>query len=479
MEYLAYFLPPFLSTVTKTHGTQIDMTPDEIALYLDAGVFKKVPRTYLKLALRLHLFFTPMRPKQTKRLITHTIDINNAAMSPPTEFDPVEQRLLDGTAADRCGWVADLMSWYHQLETPIESEPFYSFDTASHGALCLATLATGQRQTVGFAQTISKFLARKTSAYLHLVCPFARPSLHCEYIDNFRRREQDRATAILSAKIFLRVAAFYGVTVNETFKELEASVGLPYDFLGVHYDGTTVSLSEKMREKLELLLDECWQSIPDWTMHDLESAFGLLVSANSVVALCPAVYYLMYKFMRRRAQQNCAGPDKVNLWPCVMPVLRQWLRDMLLAPPRNMAAPPATPSCILVTDASLEGFGAILYLAGKSFSVGGAWPPWVVELDLIIAELEAKTVLLATLFFRQQFPFLADFEWDIVVDNTTVKQIVIKGRSPHFFLNEAVLFLREVGVYIRAIGYINTADNPADVFTRPFADGRNQLPSVW
>jgi hypothetical protein len=82
------------------------------------------------------------------------IDINNAATGPPTSFDPVEQRLLDGTAADRCGWVADLMSWYHQLETPAESEEYYSFDTPSHGALYLATLATGQRQTVGVAQTI-------------------------------------------------------------------------------------------------------------------------------------------------------------------------------------------------------------------------------------------------------------------------------------------------------------------------------------
>ncbi len=321
------FLPPYLSTVPRTGPSRIDMTDDEVGAYLKAGIFKKVPTSYVAKGLCLHLFFTPMFAEHTKRLITHIIDINNhsAGKCPTTTFDAFDVRLVEGTLG--VGWVADLMSWYHQLPTPRCSEPFYSFMHKKFGALCLASWATGQRQTVGAAQSISMFLARKTTQLLRLALPrqlASRGSLSTVYIDNFRRREQDRPTAVLSAKAFLHVAARYNTTVNESLEELVGSIGQPYDFLGVHYDGSFISLSSKMRDKLQALLTECSSSdlIAQWTMQDFASIMGILVNANTVVAACPSKYYYVYKFMRRRAQQQLPDNALVRVWPSTVPIER-------------------------------------------------------------------------------------------------------------------------------------------------------------
>ncbi len=225
-----------------------------------------------------------------------------------------------------------------------------------------------------------------------------------------------------------------------------------------------------MRDKLQALLTECSSSdlIAQWTMQDFASIMGILVNANTVVAACPSKYYYVYKFMRRRAQQQLPDNAPVRVWPSTVPILKEWISDMLFAAPRDMSAPPpARASCILVTDASLVGFGAILFFKGKAYSFRGAWPEWVLRLRMPIVELEGKTVLIAALLFSGQFPELRQANWDIVVDNTTFQQVVLKGRSPSYHLNEAVTFLLDVGISIRSVAYIASADNPADCFTRP------------
>jgi hypothetical protein len=471
---LAFFEPPFLCKVLEWQKTQkpmlqpldniVDLPDNVVDRYFEAGVFEAVPQAELddhrKSALEMHLFLSPMPAKRVLRLITHTIAINDYAEAPAGQslFLSSWNRIQDGVVG--YGWTADAMWYYGQFELPVASRKFFAFKTY-RGYARLATVSTGQRHTVALAQLTSKFLQRRTSDLMGSQIASTWPRLDT-YIDNFRRRESDVSLANKSAEMFMQVAAQYNVTINESLSEIKSSIGKPYEYIGVAYTGDPevprVSLTKKTRMKLEQVLQDL--SVVDrWSFSLAESIFGLLLFASSVVRLQLAPYYYIFKYFRRRHQQQWPPSREANVWPSIHSLLKEWVEELLASSGADIRVT-ADVAGTLVTDASLFGRGAIFFASDGTVHYEGApWPAEVLAKHLAIAELEALAVLEGLRSFVKPGQRV-----HLVVDNTTVLYSAARGRSSNFWLNKIILQMRPYALV--TVRYLASHLNPSDSLSR-------------
>ena len=133
---------------------------------------------------------------------------------------------------------------------------------------------------------------------------------------------------------------------------------------------------------------------------------------------------------------------------------------------------------VLYTDASLSGWGACFFDDdGFTTSTGGSWSPEESKLDISV--LEARAVRLAFSTLARQLARCRSV--DLRVDNTGVEYALRRGGARAEDLN------REVGEFFEAhggvpfattVGYVKSADNPADAPSRGVYVKRPVRPSA-
>lgn len=476
-SFYRFFQEPFLQTITKSGETIVELSAEDIVLLMQAGILRKFDGD-LSEALKMHIFSVPEPHKTRRRFIVHTIDVNNATAwnCPKTEFVEFELMIEAGTSG--YWWTADAAAYYHQIPLPSSSAKYYAFATVI-GTVTLTTIPTGQRQCVGAAQAISKFLLRVTVHNLPTSCE----TKHQEaYIDNFRIIADDVDIATTAARSFVSVCRQYRVTLNETEQQIVDSIKEAKDFRGVRFDGDTVALTEKTHKKFSQITEDL-QLVHHWTIDYIDSVFGLLIFASQVLQTEISSYYYVYKFMRRRHQQLSMGKiirtSSARVWASLLTnkagTLVSWLKELQCTNRRGFPKCRPVQIPVLVTDASLAGFGAMLFIQGKVNWVG---QPWNVEelkkaginLDSrCIAHLEAYAVLKGLELLCNDYVLL-----HLVLDNTSVIGGLHRRRSANFHLNKLIHQMARRWRFA-SISYVESRANPTDALSRVFKPSLDQL----
>jgi hypothetical protein len=314
-KYWWFFTPEALTSVPRSGESIVDISAEDLEFLHRCGLLLK-NQFEPTLGLKMHIFTVPEVAKRRRRLIIHTIDINNFYDCPSTAFQRIEICIEETTAGS--SWFADAAAYYHQFKLPTESLPFFTFATP-FGNFTLTTIATGQRHAPGAAQCLSSFLLRHTAttvASLDKDGDFDMKSMtHSAYIDNFRMTTSNRSLSELSASVFITVCTDFGVTINESLPTIIANMSKSNDFRGVRFNvipeltdvpqpnssfiidkGPSVSQTTKTIEKLRQILDRDLPEVRNWAMSTAESIFGLLIFASAVIQLDIARFFYVYKF---------------------------------------------------------------------------------------------------------------------------------------------------------------------------------------
>ncbi len=216
-----YFTPEVLCTLISTGETVVLLSNSDVQQLIADGLFERSKYDGSK-ALKMFIYAVGEPHKTRRRLIIWTMDINEQTENPlMTPFNAFEVMMDEGMQG--ISWTTDSKACYHQFALPEEAKPYYTFYVQDFGWLNLTTAPTGQRQTVGMAQTVSRFIMRQTIQRSEKMNP-AFCSFHETYIDNFRATHPNREMTKISLANFYTIAAEYDVTINESMKEAAAAI---------------------------------------------------------------------------------------------------------------------------------------------------------------------------------------------------------------------------------------------------------------
>lgn len=329
-----------------------------------------------------------------------------------------------------------------------------------------SSICTGQRQCVALAQIILRALAILTKRAKNpaptttLNTPCAGPVFTTEYIDNIRFAGE--AGVCEDAWRFFRGRA---ESAGLTFEVVTAWSPV-YTFLGILYNHNekTVRLGPKAQKKLALRLHEIETGVfQQWLMQDIVSVFGILIWGSTVLALCPAPYYWVYKFLRRRSSLTLT--TTADVWPSITTLLKQWIRAVSSGTNFVSRNCNINQTVYVFSDASLDGYGVVVYAGNKIYITAGAFNrlehinilearAWMHAITFVLLVLGEKAIT-THIQFR--------------IDNTSVIFAQDNGRSSNFFLNVIISRLQPM---LRAcfasfgVDYVKSCNNHADIFSR-------------
>ena len=143
--------------------------------------------------------------------------------------------------------------------------------------------------------------------------------------------------------------------IGATFNGDDSVKGHAYTFLGVMFDhkAATVKCSKKVPDAMRQLDGSVL------TIGGLESAIGKLFYASAVLGPAP-LYYWLLKTTRRRLHTVNAGYSKVTDKAELPPAALAQLNGVADNAPRIVPKERASPKWVLYSDASFQGWGAVL-----------------------------------------------------------------------------------------------------------------------
>ena len=191
-------------------------------------------------------------------------------------------------------------------------------------------------------------------------------------IDNARMCSDNLLSLCAAWSALKKLCAYVGITVGE---ETPPSPNAePYVFLGIRYDHAqnSVRLADKSIIKL-LRAAEDIRLYRDGNIDDVLAVFGLCIWGSAVTDFPMARVYYIFKFIRRLSRKRSTGSEPVSLWNCIRVSWRSWIAAVC-AETRIHATPER--SIIAFTDASLSGWGAVIFKADvvKSLALTGLRP---------------------------------------------------------------------------------------------------------
>lgn len=401
--------------------------------------------------------------KGRRRLITEPIDANNYLKLEKT-ISLCSPQTCGRSAARSCResrgrpgpfvFTADFAFFYGQFRLPDEVRNFHCFPWRG-ASWRLTTLPTGGRPCVGLAEfccrAASLGLAGRTETY----------------IDNTRNTSDDLMQAVYNVMAFTSSCWQLGMQLNESEQCLLAQLqNGSHTFLGLEYDmqHETWKVSQRLRSKLLEAANLVTQHQLTW--KQVQKILGLM---NTAEALPPVLnkatidrYYFL-KFVRKTARRNLSSSALVTPWQSRQ---RKW-RAMIqrLAADKSYPLPfEESEDAVLVTDASLSGFGAVFYSELGTSVVAGAW---VDGLQVAIAERELQAIEEALI----RLP-VANRKIAIFVDNTEAIAGISRGTLRNFWRMKKVesiaLLLKRKNAIFTSVQYVKSEENEADYWSRIF-----------
>ena len=381
------------------------------------------------------------------------------------------------------GVAFDLTRSFFQIEIPKECQPYFAFINEDGKAYAFTRMPMGAVPAAELMHGITTVIAKlaqddvnndpevPTSIFDPGDPNYAYDSHKVRiapYIDNILAGGSlEAATAFAAA--MQRVCAEFTIMLNE---EPHNSPSNCITFCGQKFtfDRKTVSSSQKTVESLQKYLD--WLERLDgrsWvSMRQYAGLMGTLIWASRVLRVPMQNFYTSMKCYRRRCSQITSYDDGVTIWNCSLVQLKAWLQQLLSMVDGIPIPQQVTPLFTLYTDASLTGYGAVLFSPqGSIHTFQGNWRNNH-NTHINLLEMEA-----ATLALQHFISITRGAPVELVVDNTTVRGALVRGYSSSYEVNSA-LFQQNFNVV--AVRYIRSADMPADPLTR---GGAVQLHQVY
>ena len=354
------------------------------------------------------------------------------------------------------GATCDLRVGFYQVALPERLRQNYRFQDADGTVYEMHRLPMGHCVSVDIMQIVIEAIvgAKQT------VRPeFAGPLSPAAWVDG-AMAAGSRAQVAEACAFWAKSAEQVGATFKAPPEPLQR-----LDFIGVDFNfrAHSVRLAQKTLGKLPAKIKH------QITVEELEQLVGRLIFGAGVTRTALGRYYYALKQVKRlfnRCNRGAIKPtDVVDLSNGTVAQLSRLLAAVTLTVPVRLRH--AAPLVSLFTDASLEGWGAVLTdNFGRVLVAGARWPKRHTESgDMAI--LEAAAVRAALASFSNELCSAGALT--VVVDNTSVLAGVSRGtaRSERLapLVAAAAESIRDLDVPAK-IAYIGSKKNPADIPSR-------------
>jgi hypothetical protein len=436
------------------------VTAADLRIYMDFGYFLEVdPSTVRRTAIAFFVI-EERDGVSRRRLIVWPRQLNDELPYDSTFSTPNIWEQAQDVFSGRIAVAFDLAMGFNQVPLHQDIRPYFAI--LVDGKYYVPTvLPMGFRPAPEILHRIVEKLRDDAVAKV-------RSSLRGKFtsrvnIDGVRFVVQDERDALLLGEAFQTICVERNVTLKKEECNKPHTTG---DWCGVVYDFTTkkVWIKPAFVEKLVRTLAEV-RLATQLTIDETRHVYGLLTHGSPVLRAPIYRWYAFDKFARRAmsefASKSKLPSDSVPLWACAKEALVEWLEFLIENQPRTPLRnrEEVDIDTWLFTDASLTGWGAVLMRDGRTFSLGGRWT----EVESNINKLEAMAVALGAEAFSSS---LADRRVKLVVDSSSVKQTLSRGRAHTGALNSAIgNALRQLGAAQPSsveVAYIVSELNPAD-----------------
>ena len=285
----------------------------------------------------------------------------------------------------------------------------------------------------------------------------------------------DHINVVAWQKAFVQVCSSFGVTLNDEPENNAVSHRTEFAGIELNFLQKRVRPRVSFVEKLPTTAGEALR-----TFTDLESCVGKLMYGMAILQMRCHQFHAFFAWWRRCLSQLSRGSLDWESFPFIQARERAQLATMLeqvkrrelvkVLPPPVMTADDLPPDerladvvPVLVVDATLYGYGGVLYERGRVIAAfGDSFPTKAASMGL--AEISAALGMLQ--YFASR---LAGRRFVLLTDNTSCESGVRKGASSHLDMDRAAFaihaLLRDMGASV-VVGHVDTKDNVADAVSR-------------
>jgi hypothetical protein len=433
--------------------TRTTVLQGDIDKLLSDGIIRRVSRRERSSVILGTAFTVTELRKNRRRFIFWPKFLNTSLDDVPPDLHDILDH-CDILSGNQCAATFDLTAGFYQYALPRHLQVKFSFKFAGN-LFCM------NRLPMGF-----KLAPALLEAVLNAVVPAGFPTIIVgTHIDNVRFLGEDSAAVHRMAMEFIQNCEKHGITLNEHQPPSEQG-----DWLGLACDYTpgTVALGPKIIQKLN-----DWKNadLTSATLNDLESLSSLLRHCSRILRIDLVPYYMAVKCYRRKLSASANMPvhtrvsTPANIWPSVIPIFREWISCLLSAPPVSHFIQPTTDTLSMFVDASLSGWGAVLFSPGGYQVLSDVWDE-AIKPDQI-NESELKVVGIAAEGFRKSFEAYPYAKLHIIMDNTSALSALYKPLSHAELLSLTAQRVKPMLPNTRLeASYISTKMNPADELSR-------------
>ena len=228
-------------------------------------------------------------------------------------------------------------------------------------------------------------------------------------------------------------------------------------------------MNENSRTKLGLISETV--ATPEVPLREVMRCTSLLAYCATANGSNKGYYYHIYKFMRRRASEEAVLDAPAIVWPSILGRWADWAKAELNAPARQWyAEQPASNRGHLYTDASLKGWGAILFHSDGSIHIRGAkWSDDELHQAGFTKSGDPNINVLEAMAVQRAFSTLEfDCDLHLFIDNTSVQSRLLKITSKSYRLNNILSQIKDDPKFhlIRRCSYIESHANRSDFISR-------------
>jgi hypothetical protein len=410
------------------------------------------------------VFWVPEKTKKRRRLLQEP-QINTLKEITPGPIKLTTTEDIANGAGHAAATLTDMPWFYGQLLLPQELRKYFCM--VYRGKVYqMTTIPTGCRGAPAFADAIMKVIASKAMREAERTNDGDQPKSTNTYIDNVRFTGPPKLTTD-ALEHFNSIATEMGFSIDSSSEQREVTT---YDFLGYHVrHGTkpTISLTQKTKDKIQQCLDDIQRQDFQPTLRELCEMVGICNWGTLNVARFE--FYWLFKFLRRRifAANNgdSALDEPADMWSSARAALAEWCRQLLRKDNRWLLSEDFEWT-ILITDASLRGFGVFVIPPRGAIQTWGG--PFRDVERIEILEARAVQYGVGSLHAVKQ----GTMGLVIFVDNTTVVGNLKKRRAENFTRNHILgttwAMIAEKNYHPVRISYIPTKCNLADAMSRAF-----------
>lgn len=277
------------------------------------------------------------------------------------------------------------------------------------------------------------------------------------YIDNIRFQGADKAAIARVRVSYMELCEKLNVPLNESEGVTQTST-----FLGIEHDykKSERRIGAKTIRKLENLSNPRDESLEEW-----RKKMGLLIWGSRILRMNMTEVYYAIKYYCRLARENHSTATVKRTTPnSIRTIIQKWITTLTSNKfvPNQEDMEPDSVRAYIITDASLTGYGALLFIDGQLY----AWhaSEWTTP-SANIAPLELRTVGIAIRRFHKILN-ARRINAAILTDSMDAFTSLLKGRTGGSnAMNGNLTFVHQMlrlAPTVMFAGWIPTYQNPAD-----------------